>query len=485
MKRTFSLFCLATTIFASCITKTKDAKKPNVLMIYMDDLRPELACYGLPNIKSPNIDLLANEGIQFTNAYCNVAICGASRASMLTGLYPTKDHFISYDVYVKEEKPQITSMIKSFKNSGYTTVSNGKIFHHMDDNPNDWDEIWRPHAFEKNDKGLTPVEYWESLWRDYQLPENKLTYAKNNNGPAFECADVPDSTYIDGLLVEKVIRDMHRLKETNKPFLLTAGFNSNHLPFNAPKKYWDMYDEKDVKLPYNNFVPKNAPQISIGNWGELRGYMGMPKKGAVDSANAVKLIHGYYATVSYVDALIGKLIGALKREGLDENTIVVLVSDHGYNLMEHTLWAKYKNYKTSMQVPFIISVPGYSTGVKNDELVELVDVYPTMVELCGLKAPSHQLEGKSIVPLLKDPKTKGKEFVFTKNATGFSIRSRDYCYTEYINLKTFQTKASMLYDLSVDPDENENVVDYPKYATVVAEMKTILHENFNKQINGL
>jgi arylsulfatase A-like enzyme len=203
----------------------------------MDDLRPQLKCYGNEIIKSPNIDILASTSVVFSNAYANVPVCGASRASMLTGMYPTKNRYINYDTFAGKESPDAISFPLLFKQSGYTTISNGKVYHHLDDNMGDWDEVWRPYAFEINGKGLAPTDYWQSLWRDYYLPENIALYNETNKGPSTENADVNDSTYIDGLMASKVIRDIKKLKNSDKPFLLTAGFISNHLPFNAPTKF--------------------------------------------------------------------------------------------------------------------------------------------------------------------------------------------------------------------------------------------------------
>ncbi|RUA06887.1 MAG: iduronate sulfatase, partial [Flavobacteriia bacterium] len=263
-----------------------------------------------------------------------------------------------------------------------------------------------------------------------------------------------------------------------------AGFISNHLPFNAPSRHWDKYSKEEIKQPYNNFIPKNAPLISISNWGEMRAYTGIPKKGQVDDATALKLIHGYDATVSYVDGLIGNILNTLKEEGLDQNTIVILVADHGYSLQEHTQWAKYNPYHDASHVPLIIRTPDMKKGEVTNALVELVDLYPTLAELCGLTPPKDQLEGKSMVPLFTKPGLKGKDHVFTKTANAFTIKTKDFAYTEFIDLKNFKTITSMLYDHQKDPDENINVVDDPVYKETVEHLKNILHTEFQKNITG-
>lgn len=484
-KFTFIVFILVLSV-VSCNKKTNspEISKPNVLLFYMDDLRPELGCYGASQIHSPNIDALAKSGILFNSAYCNVSVCGASRASMLTGIRPTKNIYLDYNTFVEKEKPEAVSLPKLFKKNGYTTISNGKIYHHLDDNEGDWDEVYRPYAFDENKTGLEPTDYWQSLWKDYHLPENIKIYRETDKGPAFEKASVTDSTYIDGIMAQKVIRDLKKLRNSNKPFFLTAGFISPHLPFNAPEKYWNLYPESTIRQPYNNYVAKNAPKVSISNWGEMRAYTNIPKKGPVNDSIAKKLIHGYYATVSYVDILIGEIMATLEDQGLYENTIVVLVSDHGYNLQEHTQWAKFTSHRTSMKVPLIIANPKLLNPSTTDALVELVDIYPTLAELCRLETPKDQLEGKSLVPILENPKLKGKEHVFIKNSNGFTIKTAAYCYTEYINPDNNKTFARMLYDHTIDKDENFNVVDAPEYSEIVKRLKHLLHSNYKNNITG-
>lgn len=469
-----------------CKSKKPDvSEKPNVLLLYMDDLRPELGCYGKTKIHSPNIDALAAKGIQFNNAYCNVPVCGASRASMLTGMLPTKNRFLDFDTFVQKETPNAISLPMLFKKNGYTTVSDGKVYHHLDDHMGDWDILWRPYAFDKNDTGLAPTDYWQSLWKDYQLPNNRLEYKKTDTGPAFENANVNDSVYIDGLTTNKVIKDLKNLKKSGKPFFLAAGFISTHLPFNSPKRFGDMYDKKEIKQPYNNYIPKNAPKISISNWPEMRAYSNIPKEGQVSDALAVDLIHGYYATVSYVDVLIGNIMNTLEKLHLDKNTIVVLVSDHGYNLQEHTQWAKFTNYNTSTQVPLIIYNPkSMHNGTKTNALTELVDIYPTLAELCNFKLPENQIQGKSLVPVLRNPSLKGKDHILIKKGNGFTIKTPKYSYTEYINADNNSFITSMLYDHQIDKDENVNVVNEAKYHDVVIQLKNILHSEFEKNVLG-
>lgn len=463
----------------------KAAKKPNVLLLYMDDLRPQLNCYGYSEIQSPQIDALAKNGVLFKNAYCNVAVCGASRASMLTGIRPTKNIFRNYKVFVQNDTPEAITLPQLFKNNGYTTISNGKIYHHLDDRMNDWHEVWRPYAFDKNPENLAPTNWWQGLWRDYQTPENRAFYKRTNRGPAYESASVHDSTYIDGLMTQKVLRDLVKLKKEEKPFFLTAGFISPHLPFNAPTKHWDKYPRETIKQPYNNFVAKNAPEASISTSRELRQYTGLPKKpNDLDDATAISMIHGYYATVSYVDTLIGKILAQLHSLELDKNTIVVLVSDHGYNLQEHHQWAKWTSHRTSMQVPLIIASPFETKNQTTDALVELVDLYPTLADMCGLNTPTNQLEGQSLLPILKNVKSKGKDHIFINNSNGYTIKTNQYSYTEYISRETNMAYAKMLYDHKVDPDENENVVNSEAYTDIALQLHKALHTHYKQNITG-
>jgi arylsulfatase A-like enzyme len=484
MKKLCLLFVL---ILSSCKGSVLDQPpgKPNVLLFYVDDLRPELASYGAAHIQSPHIDALAEKGVKFTNAYCNVPVCGASRASMLTGMLPTKNRFLDYKTFVERETPEAITLPQLFKNNGYTTISNGKIYHHLDDRESDWDEVWRPYAFDVNTSGLAPTDYWQSLWKDYQNPDNRRHYKATDRGPAYESAAVSDSTYIDGLLTEKLIRDLRQLKKNPKPFFLTAGFINPHLPFNAPKKYWDLYDRKTIRQPENyNYTPKDAPEISISNWAEMRSYSNIPKQGQVSDSLAIDLIHGYYATVSYTDALIGKILKELEAQKLSENTLVILVSDHGYNLQEHTQWTKFTNYNTATQVPLIIYNPLSKSNGTTAALTSLIDIYPTLVELCELKAPKEQLDGTSLVPILKNPELEGRKHVFIKRANGFTLKTKAYSYTEFINAADNSVLDKMLYDHRENKVENTNVVYKKAFQSIAAEMSQTLHSAYQKNIEG-
>jgi iduronate 2-sulfatase len=442
----------------------KGADKPNVLFIAIDDLRPMLNCYGEEHMVTPNIDKLAKSSLLFTQAYCMVPTCGASRASMMTGLRPTHHRFVNYLTRVSEDAPKTTTLNTHFKNHDYTTISNGKIYHHPDDQAHGWSEpAWRP-------KGISTYQHPESL---RIVEERKKIKSRRNRGPAFESADVEDDAYADGRIALKTINDLRRLKKAGKPFFLASGFFKPHLPFVAPQKYWDLYDFDKIQLPETYHVPENAPSISIHSSGELRSYAGIPPKGPIDDMTARKLIHGYYACVSYTDAQVGRILNELERLDLAKETIVVLWSDHGWNLGEHTLWCKHSCYETSMHIPLIIRVPGVTSGQTTAALVESIDLYPTLSELCGLESP-HHLTGRSVVPLFSNPDQSWKEFAIGRYKQGDTLRTAEYRYTEYTQ-PTGKMLGRMLYDHRADAEEDHNVIDQKSLSSEIDELGKLLN----------
>ncbi len=468
---------LVSLILVSCAGgKEKNAipEQPNILFIAVDDLRPELGCYGEALIQSPNIDRLAAQGTRFDRSYCNIPVCGASRASLMTGLRPARNRFLTYLSWADKEAPGITTLSGHFKNNGYHTISNGKIFHHDNDAAHDWDEIWHP----KSSGGS---------WRDYVTNENiMMDTTGEKRGPAFERAEVSDTVYKDGKTAQKVIRDLRKLKESDKPFFLTAGFLKPHLPFNAPEKYWKPYDGK-VILPENNYMPENAPEESMHNFGELRAYADIPAEGPVSDEMALDLIHGYYACVSYTDAQIGLILDELERLELEQSTIVILWGDHGWNLREHGLWCKHCNYETSLHTPLILKVPGTKQVASTSQIVEYVDIYPTLCELAGLPLPEH-LQGASFKELLFDPEATSDGVAICQWFEGITTIRENYFYTEWVD-DNDAPFTRMLYDHSVDPDENVNISEETENAEVIedlsAEMRRSRAENYFKPAEGL
>ena len=442
-------------------------ENPNFLLFFIDDLRPELGCYGHSQIHSPHIDQLAEGGLRFDKAYCNVPVCGASRASLMTGARPTPQRFLTYYTRADEDLPTQTTLPEFFKEKGYQTVSLGKIFHHGNDSQDSWSQPpW--HA--------EPSRV--SSWRDYitdAIVENFSS--EDHEEPSTERAiDAHDTAYIDGKTATKAIRMLRQFSEKKEPFMLWVGFVKPHLPFNAPSRYWDLYDRDSIKLATYPFQPKNAPDQAMHNSGELRGYTDIPAEGPVSDEKAAELIHGYYACVSYTDALVGQVLEELKHLELDKNTIVALFGDHGWNLGEHGLWCKHCNFNTSLQVPLIIRIPGQENTKKQsiagstEGLVEFVDLYPTFVDLAGFEVPEY-LSGKSLLPLIENPGMDWKDPVFARYGRGNSIIGKDEIYTEYIrSLKDTSVIAKMMYDHRSDPDETHNIVEEEAYHEKVHQM---------------
>jgi arylsulfatase A-like enzyme len=434
------------------------------LFIPVDDLRPQLGCYGKTNIHSPNIDRLASEGVLFERTYCNVPVCGASRASLLTGVRPTPKRFVGYNTRADEDLPNATTLPKHFRDNGYHTVSNGKVFHDSGDMIESWSEKpWRPESIKARN------------WRNYITEENiKISKETDNGrGPAYEHPDVADDAYFDGMIAEKTINDMRRLANSDQPFFIASGFLKPHLPFNAPKKYWNLYDRDALDMADNPYRPLNAPDAAIHNFGELRNYYGIPPKGPLPDDLARTLVHGYYACVSYTDAQVGRLLNELDSLGIRDNTIVILWGDHGWNLREHGLWCKHCNFHTSLHTPMLVSAPGFKNNIRTSALTEYVDIYPSLCDLAGIDTPSH-VHGKSFVPLMHDPNQPWKDAIYSRFHDGESVRTDRYLYTEW--RRNGNMYARMLYDHKTDPDENVNIVGRPEYQELVKRLAQKLDE---------
>ncbi len=434
--------------------------RPNVLFIAVDDLRPELACYGASHIHSPNIDRLAATGVAFQHAYCMVPTCGASRASLMTGIRPTRTRFVNYLTWAEKDAPDAVTLNTHFRNHGYYTVSLGKVFHHRQDHAEGWSEpAWRPQGVATYQKPLPPPSIGPN--------------GQPRRGPPFESADVPDEAYQDGLLAQRAVSDLKRLSQQDQPFFLAVGFMKPHLPFVAPKKYWDLYNFHEIQLPVNKDPPRDAPPESLHNSGELRAYAGVPPTGPIPEQLGRQLIHGYYACVSYTDAQIGKLLDELDRLNLTDSTIVVLWGDHGWNLGEHTLWCKHCCYETSMRAPLIVRAPGIARGQQTLGLTEFIDIYPSLCELARLELPPH-LQGQSFVARLKDPSLPGKDAAIGRYRNGDTIRTEQFRFSEYTR-PNGEPIARMLYDHTTDPGETANLVDETD-EHVVRELTGRLHE---------
>lgn len=474
MRLLIALLLASTTIsLGNLYARGASQSRQNVLFIAVDDLRTKLGCYGDPVAITPNIDKLARRGVLFSNAYCQQAVCAPSRSSLLTGRRPDSTRVWDLKTHFRTALPEVVALPQYFKQHGYHAQSVGKIYHDPAEaqDPVSWsvpeslavtDEIGGRYALQEN---LNVPGVW---------PTSKAN--------ATERADVPDSVYIDGRVSEEAIKILNQIKD--RTFFLAVGFRRPHLPFVAPGKYWAMYDQKKISGPPNPFPPAGVPEIALHNWGELRAYTDIPDTGDLTDPDKVhQLIQGYYAAISFVDAQIGKVVDELDRLGLAGNTIIVLWSDHGFHLGEHGLWAKRTNFEIDTRVPLIVCSP--DRGVKNrisSALVELVDVYPTLAELAGLPIPS-DLEGLSMVPLLEEPERNWKVAAFSqflraenkKRVMGYSIRTRNYRYTEWRDIVSGKVEAAELYDHLNDSLETTNLINEEQQADAIKVLADQLH----------
>ncbi|MEM1295962.1 MAG: sulfatase, partial [Verrucomicrobiota bacterium] len=403
--------CLSLCFIVSALAE----EKPNILFIAIDDLRPELGCYGSTAVKSPYLDALAAEGLRFDRAYCQEAICSPSRASLLSGLRPDQTGITHNYVEFRDLNPDVVTLPQHFMANGYETVSIGKIFHRTED-PQSWSRLpaTKKTPFEKPNYTFALKENHELRLRNRKEMLEKYGEAAKRglaSGPAFECADVPDHAYIDGYNTQVAIATLKDMveKDAEKPFFLALGFKLPHLNWVAPKKYWDLYDRDKIELATQTVGPENGAQVGLHASFELRVRANIPKIGPMGDDLSRTLLHAYYASTSYVDAQIGKMIAALEEQGVRENTIIIVWGDHGWHLGEMGIWGKATNYEIATRVPLILSTPDMKKrGISTGALVELVDIYPTLCELAGIPNPDHVV-GKSFVPLIGDPEQEWKE----------------------------------------------------------------------------
>ena len=450
--------------------KSEKKRRYNVLFVVVDDLRPELGCYGKRMIHSPNIDKFAKSGLLFNRAYCQQAVCSPSRTSVLTGLRPDSTRIYDLETHFRTTVPWVVTLPQYFRQNGYYTVGLGKVFHQN---------------FGFNAVGLEDIPSWNlPVWnpdgksgRGYVKDENVETAKQNNGrGPATELADVPDNYYQDGMIADSAVQLLKKIKD--QPFFLAIGFHKPHLPFTAPKKYWDLYNRDQIVIP-DTSLPQNAPRIALINYGELRAYEGIPKNGPVSKEQAAELIHGYYACVSYMDAQFGRVMDELKSLGLDKNTLIVLWGDHGWKLGEYNNWCKHDNFEVDTRVPLIVSTPGMrSKGKATYSLVELIDLYPTICEEAGLSLPAH-LQGRSFSRVLQSPEKKFKETALSqyprRDIMGYSLRTPRFRFTSWQrNSDPTQEVAVELYDHYKDPGEKKNVASAKEYAGTIISLRTKL-----------
>jgi len=473
-------------------------QRPNVLFIISDDLKPLLGCYGTTWIQSPNIDRLAAKGTVFAANYCQVAFCAPTRFSLLTGLRPD-----STGVYLNPDQPQdllrtrlpdVVTLPQHFKNHDSITHPLHKVFDGRTvDQGHDaasWTVPYRPWELAPGEKPAPG---------GYQNPATKaqiaeaLKQGKPAAGPATEACDIPDNAYHDGGVAQTAAKRIREFSQKKQPFFLAVGFVKPHLPFIAPKKYWDLYDRGSLPLASFQQIPQGSPHdlAFSSNSGELRAYSDIPKTGPIPEAQQRELIHGYAACVSFIDAQVGLLMQTLAECGVADDTIICFWGDHGWHLGEHGHWGKLTNYEDAARAPLIISAPGLPGDRRVTALTEFLDVYPTLCELAGLPIPTH-VEGKSLVPLLRGEDATLHEAALTQmshgrgknGAMGWSIRTRRYRYTEWRSAD-FSTdtpafgnhaQATELYDYATDPLERENLADRAEYAAVLKQHQSLFDQ---------
>jgi iduronate 2-sulfatase len=436
--------------------------RPNVLLICVDDLKPLLGCYGDKTVKSPNIDRLAARALLFERAYCNQAVCAPSRNALMTGRRPQSLGIYDLGTNFRQAAPDAVTLAQCFRQNGYRTEAMGKIFHVGHGNHEDPASWSVPHwPVPSIAYALPESRAKQGLTREEALFANKSAGGLPR-GAAYESADVPDETYSDGRLATETIKRLRAANEKAEPFFIACGFVRPHLPFCAPKKYWDLYERAAFQLPARTTPPDGAPEYAPQFGGELRQYAGIPEKGPVPDDLARTLIHGYHASVSFMDAQLGRLINALDETGMAKNTIVILWGDHGWHLGDHGMWCKHTNYEQAARIPLLIAAPGITAaGTRTAALVETVDLYPTLAELAGL-APPAGLEGRSFVPLLRNPSLTIKDCVFhvypRGERLGRAVRSAEHRLVEWkVPGAAAATAALELYDYESDPQETKNL----------------------------
>ena len=489
-------------------------KLKNVLFIMIDDLKPMIGAYGYSDVVTPNIDRLAERGMVFLNAHCQQALCGPSRVSMLTGMYPD-----SIGIYgmgnnkykMRDMHPNILTLPQHFKNLGYNTIGTGKIFdpRNVEDDwhgPQDavsWTTFFGKNPYNSNTGG--PI-----FGGHYHNPELKRLASKIENegkkkglsgkalrlyireqggGPAVEKYDVYDDSYKDGCIANRGVEQLEKLKDSDQPFFLALGFLKPHLPFVAPKKYWDLYQRSDLELAKLQTYPDGAPLCAETDYVEARGYSGVPAEGVISEKVQRELIHGYLACVSYIDAQVGKVLKKLEQTGLDKSTVVVLCGDHGFHLGDKQIWSKHTNYEESTRSPLIISNTGKKPGVSLAP-VNLIDVFPTLCELINISIPKG-LDGKSLLPILNDSSNRIRKFSSSiyprNNYYGIAIRTERYRYVAwykgwkkkgYIGARFLEDSDFIeLYDYKLDPLESRNRARDKDYKLIVKELDKLLRDH--------
>lgn len=493
-RRAFANSALGASLARSTAAATPNP--PNVIFIAIDDLRCELGCYGRKWVKSPWIDRLSRSSITFANAHCQIAVCSPSRTSVLTGLRPNRTRIFDLRTHFRKFHPDIVTLPQLFKANGYLTTSFSKIYHlgnHTPgglDDPESWSEpSWQPGGPRWGTRACRRqhLEHQAELRaRDWTCDIALAGVAKGKPGaawevPSVEALDLPDDQFTDGQTTSAVLDALDSFGQ--RPFFLGVGYLNPHLPFNAPRRFFELYPKGAEKLPVNPKPPAGAPECALHNWGELRQYNDIGWQGDLNDAKARQLIRGYYAATSFVDAQVGRLLDGLEDRGLLHNSIVVLWGDNGFHLGEHGLWCKHSNFEEATRVPLIIRLPGGSYGgARVDAPVELLDIYPTLCDLAGLPV-SEAVEGRSLRPLWSDPNRNQERIAWSQfprsvpgkgDVMGCSLRSARYRYTEWRFGR--EVIATELYDYQEDPHETVNLAADKGVGKLVRAFRRLMQE---------
>ncbi len=468
------------------IVHSETPQKPNVLFIGVDDLRPALGCYGDKLAITPHLDALARRGTVFTNAYCQVASCHPSRTSILTGLrVKTTGVRGNRDGSFRKRLSEHVPLPQHFKNNGWFTRAFGKVYHVQD--PQSWStRKFLPKAeFGYPIYGKPVTLELQKTIRATHKPQDWWGYQKGRNdkwakASSWEDPDVSDEVLFDGQVATAVIESLRKNK--SRPFFLAPGFFRPHLPFVAPRKYFEKHPKSSFQLPANRSLPKNVPSFAHYNSAESRSYTDISRSGNIPEAKQLELLRGYYASVSYVDTQIGRVLKELDTLGIADRTIVVVWSDHGYHFGEHGTWNKYTNFEEATRSTLIVSAPGQAqTGSHSKGVVEMLDIYPTLCELAGLNIPS-SLEGQSFAKLLDQPCLPGKSAAFSQaspgKALGRTLRTYNYRYTRWT--KGEETLAEELYHHQTDPGENENLVPKAEHQKLLQQLREQFDAHWQK-----
>jgi iduronate 2-sulfatase len=490
VKKVFIIISILILAIAGCTSgKTSEAgsaEKPNILLVCIDDLRPELNCYGVGQIVSPHIDALADESVVFTRAYTQQAVCAPSRNTLMTGLRPDGLGIYDLSTFFRDKAPDVVTLSQYFMQNGYQAEGMGKIYHTGHGNRNDtlsWTvPHWSPNQMINQRE---PVNSGDTMALHTCFP--------TIDGKTLPWLDskLPEDLHNDAMVTKHALERMEVLK--GKPFFLAVGMIKPHLPFVAPSKYWDLYDPAEIVIPSTD-KPDDYPSYAFTNWGELRKYNGIPAEGLLTEADSRNMIHGYYACVSFIDAQVGRLTSKLKELDLYENTIIILWGDHGWKLGEYGDWCKHTNYELDTRIPVIVKMPQNNgqKGWKSDAIIETVDIYPTLCDLAGLEMPDH-LQGSSFKKVLESKSAEWDEVAFSQyprssrihgqpaELMGYSMRTPQYRITRWIDRDTGETMETEIYDHRGADLEMINLAAREEHRDLLQRLNKELEAQYQKE----